>query len=364
MAYNSKDVYRGKIRLKPFIIIPLGLLIFSFVLFLALFYGLQRYVVYEQDGVYIDFDRTQEEDTLIVGGNFAPVPVEIIYNEPDYTTLSADTGEEIAPIKAVYLNANSMSGGGLTNISQTASSIGANAIILEVKPRSGALGWTSSVPLAVDYGTNGTQNLAEQLATLSEEGFYLVASVSCLVDGFMATRNIPISLKSPDGSTFENNLGKFVDPTSDTARKYIADLSRELLAIGFDEILLKDLALPQTAEGSEYVFAQTGSVEITPELAILGFAMEVNEAVEGMDGKLSLYADAISVRAGVGDAVGQSSELIANVFDRVFWETDANYLQADTELISQFIPTEELDGRFVPVMYQTGTTPSWVYPYS
>lgn len=212
---------------------------------------------------------------------------------------------DLSPVKALYLSAEQVTAETLGSISAQLSSIGANALVLEMKGTQGTLGWYSSVPLASSYGTNGTLDIASAVAPLKEEGIWLVARISCCIDEYMAIRNAPLALATAAGTVYSDTAGIWLDPSNTDVRQYTADLAAELLSLGFDEVLLSDLYVPQPTDGTELVFSQVGSVELTPDIIMSGYALTVRDAVEAAGGKLSVVCDANAWRGGTTDSNGQ-----------------------------------------------------------
>ena len=345
--------------------IPLGILLFLLLVFIVLFYGLQRYIVYGQDGVYLDFSGQGQAQSDGMGPSSVDygVVAEIVYDEADYSEIQTTAGEDLSPVKALYLSAEQVTAETLGSISAQLSSIGANALVLEMKGTQGTLGWYSSVPLASSYGTNGTLDIASAVAPLKEEGIWLVARISCCIDEYMAIRNAPLALATAAGTVYSDTAGIWLDPSNTDVRQYTADLAAELLSLGFDEVLLSDLYVPQPTDGTELVFSQVGSVELTPDIIMSGYALTVRDAVEAAGGKLSVVCDANAWRGGATDSNGQDPELFSRVFDRLYWLTDGNTVTSDMQIVGQAISQDQLASRFVPIMYNTSTTESWAYPY-
>lgn len=367
-AYKPNDVYHRKIRLKPFIVVPMAILLFCLAVFLMLFYGLQRYVVYEQDGVRIDFNKTEvTADTgvqliQISTRDFSPVDIEIIYHDMDFTAISTNAGTEIESMQALYASAEYVTEANLATLATQAKSMGANALVLEMKGVEGVLGWNSSAPLATSFGTNGNMLLEEELTKLKDEGLYLVAEISCFVDGYMSMRNIPAALATSLGQAYTDDTGRWLDPTNPDVRDYIADLCTDLINQGFDEVLLDNFEIPQVADGTEFAYYQVGSIALTPEIVITSFAQTLRDEVEAVGGRLSVNCNANSFRNSLQSQTGQVASAFTSIFDRLYFPTDTNTVSSDMALFSAYLTQDELDTRFIPFMYGTDTA-SWLYPY-
>ena len=334
-----------------------------FILFLILFYSLQKFIVYGQDGVSLDFSSHQSS---VPAGPAAPggVSVDVIYDNPNYSDIKTTAGEELDPIKALYLSFQAVTPENLSTIGAQLDARGANALVLEMKNSKGVLSWNSTVALAASYGTNGTTDLTESIKALKDSGVYLVARISCCVDEYMAIRNSPIALATTEGKVYSDDTGLWLDPSNSNVRNYVIDLSEALLDLGFDEIMLANFAHPSVADGSTLSYSQLSSTTLTPKIIISSFAISVRDAIEEKGGKLSVLCDANSFRNGLADKTGQDPEVFGKVFDRYYWTTDSNVLSSDMETAAQSIPQASLSTRFVPIMFGTGSTESWMYPYA
>lgn len=369
-AYKSSDIYRKKIRLRPFITIPVGILLFCLAVFLMLFYGLQRYVVYEQDGVYIDFNQSASTDYSatplleLSSKTFEPVAVEIEYHEMDFVNIETSAGTDLTSIRALHIDSADVTTQNLAALTTQAQSIDANALVLEMKNTTGVLGWNSGVTLSTAYGTNGNLLIEPELETLHNNGIYLVAQISCFVDDYMALRNMPIVLATSEGTAYSDSVGRWLDPTNPDTRSYITDLCVELIALGFDEIMLDNFELPQVSGETQFSYYQTGSYVMTPEIAITSFAQELRDDVEAAGGKLSINCDTDSFRNSLQSQTGQVPSAITKIFDRLYFSTDANTVSSDLTIISDYFTPADIESRFVPYMYDTSSTQSWMYPYT
>ena len=273
--------------------------------------------------------------------------------DPDYSAVPATAGEGLADMAAVFVPAQDVSMSGVGRYMSVMSSYGANALVLEVKPVSGQLVWASSSPTAAAYSLNGTLDLEAMVAALrqqDEDGeLYLVAQLSCCIDGLLAERCPSAALRFATGAAYADSEGAWLDPYSATVGAYLSELCSELAEMGFDELLLKSLSLPITEEAIGF------SVELsstpTPEAAVCGLAVELTNALEAYDIPVSAILDTTSLRSGLADKSGQNLELFGKVFDRLCSATDSAWLSGvDRDSIDQYLSLGSLETRYVPIM--------------
>ena len=353
---NGPEVYRGRRKRLNVLGVVFGAIAALILLTVVLFFGLQKYIVFEHDGVRVALPGAAAgEDGPLPNDETAPEQVNAVLEitDPDYSAVPATAGEGLADMAAVFVPAQDVSMSGVGRYMSVMSSYGANALVLEVKPVSGQLVWASSSPTAAAYSLNGTLDLEAMVAALRQQDeddeLYLVAQLSCCIDGLLAERCPSAALRFATGAAYADSEGAWLDPYSATVGAYLSELCSELAEMGFDELLLKSLSLPITEEAIGF------SVELsstpTPEAAVCGLAVELTNALEGYDIPVSAILDTTSLRSGLADKSGQNLELFGKVFDRLCSATDSAWLSGvDRDSIDQYLTLGSLETRYVPIM--------------
>lgn len=353
---NGPEVYRGRRKRLNVLGVVFGALAALILLTVVLFFGLQKYIVFEHDGVRVALPGAAAgEDGALPNDETAPGQVNAVLEitDPDYSAVPAAAGEGLADMAAVFVPAQDVSMSGVGRYMSVMSSYGANALVLEVKPVSGQLVWASSSPTAAAYSLNGTLDLEAMVAALRQQDeddeLYLVAQLSCCIDGLLAERCPSAALRFATGAAYADSEGAWLDPYSATVGAYLSELCSELAEMGFDELLLKSLSLPITEEAIGF------SVELsstpTPEAAVCGLAVELTNALEAYDIPVSAILDTTSLRSGLADKSGQNLELFGKVFDRLCSATDSAWLSGvDRDSIDQYLTLGSLETRYVPIM--------------
>ena len=353
---NGPEVYRGRRKRLNVLGVVFGALAALILLTVVLFFGLQKYIVFEHDGVRVALPGAAAgEDGPLPNDETAPEQVNAVLEitDPDYSAVPAAAGEGLADMAAVFVPAQDVSMSGVGRYMSVMSSYGANALVLEVKPVSGQLVWASSSPTAAAYSLNGSLDLEAMVAALRQQDeddeLYLVAQLSCCIDGLLAERCPSAALRFATGAAYADSEGAWLDPYSATVSAYLTELCSELAEMGFDELLLKSLSLPITEEAIGF------SVELsstpTPEAAVCGLAVELTNALEAYDIPVSAILDTTSLRSGLADKSGQNLELFGKVFDRLCSATDSAWLSGvDRDSIDQYLSLGSLETRYVPIM--------------
>lgn len=353
---NGPEVYRGRRKRLNVLGVVFGALAALILLTVVLFFGLQKYIVFEHDGVRVALPGAAAgEDGPLPNDETAPEQVNAVLEitDPNYSAVPAAAGEGLADMAAVFVPAQDVSMSGVGRYMSVMSSYGANALVLEVKPVSGQLVWASSSPTAAAYSLNGSLDLEAMVAALRQQDeddeLYLVAQLSCCIDGLLAERCPSAALRFATGAAYADSEGAWLDPYSATVSAYLTELCSELAEMGFDELLLKSLSLPITEEAIGF------SVELsstpTPEAAVCGLAVELTNALEAYDIPVSAILDTTSLRSGLADKSGQNLELFGKVFDRLCSATDSAWLSGvDRDSIDQYLTLGSLETRYVPIM--------------
>lgn len=383
MAKNT-DFYRGRRQRRNYWLIPFILLLGIITLLVVLFYGLQKYAVINDDGVKVSFSESELSDESVPGDtdaeplSFDSVVPEIVFEAPDYSRIEATAGRKVRPLRAIYLEAEDIS---LESLQEAAGNlVEGNALMLEMKPRSGQLVWNSSSSLAVSYGlstdTDFSNSLPEIISQLKEredgKDVYIVAQISCFVDNLLATRSSQYALRTEAGLNYSDDYGTWLDPYNSELRNYIVDLIRELYDLGFDEVVLADVMHPvveavQNADGeyvkAKFVYSREMSTEPDPVTAICGFAVYVANELKERSGLLSIYTDSPQSLVRNNPDSGQNAVLFMKIYDRVYYRTDRYTYTFNLQDMEGSVPYGDVHDRFVPVVINLipHDNSSWVY---
>ncbi len=355
MPYRPKDIYRGRRKHRVPLTIFLFILAGLFIGAVVLFYALQQYIVYDQNGVTLQlpFMETEppeepEEETAPTPA-FEPIAVEVIYEEPDYSDLDLGGWEGLSPTQARFVPFDdAASETRLAAALSNARSGGFSGVVLELKGRSGRLAWASSSELAAAYGTAGTMDYTGTIADLHEQGYTCAAQICCCADELMATRNWPATLQQYAGTPYRDGSGTYwLDPYNRSIRGYIVELAEELAAMGFDEIILADLYHP--VSDTPFLYSVTLPTDPSPVTAVCQMGRRVAEALKESDTAVSVLISADSLRGGLGERTGQDLSVFWKLFTRVYCPTDYWTAASDMELAIESMNGGDPGARFVPV---------------
>ena len=379
MAKN-REFYRGQKKRRNYALIPFVIGLALITLIVVAFYGLQKYVVITKDGVQIVMPWEEQETEVDEEGHeireFEEVETQLVFDEPDYSRITARAGRRARPMRAIYIAAEDVNRENLLRRAEQLNS--GNALVLEMKPRSGYLLWVSNTELAQAYSLSVVNELTSDMPGMLQElrdyaaeqdkDIWLVAQISCCVDGLLATRTTDFALRTASGSDYVDETGYWLDPYNAELRRYIVALVEELYDMGFDEVILADVMhpVPETREGETPAFIYTREMSAAPSPinAICGFALyAANQLEEREDGKLlSIYLDTPRSLVRYDEGTGQNGVLFFKLYDRVYYRTDRYTYTYNYSDIEPNVTIGSAKDRFVPVVinYLPDNT-SWVY---
>lgn len=380
MAKN-REFYKGQRKRRNFALIPFVIALGLVALSVVAFYGLQKYVVISKDGVQVVLPGEEPETVTDSEGReirqFETVDAELVFDEPDYSRIEPRAGKDAGPMRAIYIAAEDVNRENLLNRAAQLNS--GNALVLEMKPRSGYLLWVSETEFAKAYAlsiendlTRNMDGMLQELrdyAAEQEKDIWLVAQISCCVDGLLATRTTEYALRTATGSDYTDDTGYWLDPYNADLRRYLIDLVNELYALGFDEVILADVLhpVPETKAGETpmtFLYTREMSAAPSPINAICGFALYVaNQLADRPEGKqLSIYLDTARSLVRYDEGTGQNGVLFFKLYDRIYYRTDRyTYTYNYTDIEKNVVIGSPHD-RFVPVVINyLPDNSSWVY---
>ena|GEM_PF-1968125 len=359
-----------------------------------LFYYLQRYIVYEQDGLRLALPFLEGEQTSAPSQEAPPPmgPMDVVIVTPDFSNIRTQAGASARPLHALLITADNSTAAKLPVQLARLESEELQAVIMEVKPPKGGLVYNSEVGLAISFGTNGTAELRETVSDLKEQGVYLAAVISVCEDELMSTRNSALALRSADGSPKIAD-GGWLDPYNRSVGDYITEIVTELAAMGFDEIILSGLSHPPA---SDVQYSQSMATERDNVAAISNLALRLTDAARALDLAalrvtaapeasetpyatatpapedgtsgitepareliVSVLMDADTFRSGAQvPTTGVDPELFYKIFDRVFIYTDAEHYEGDLDIASGVFGSASAS-RFVPFVYNKQSVGSY-----
>ena len=362
--------YKGRRKRRNYLFIPFVILLAIISVGMVTFYGLQKYAVINKDSVSIELPILADKNAVFDSQGheiktFDPVNVSVVLEEPDYSGIEAVAGEKVKPMRAIFVPYTDLNHDKLQEYVGRLNQ--GNALLLEMKPRSGQLMWESQAEMAVNYGisvaTDTTAAVRDFLAEMEEKDIYLAAQISCCIDNLLPTRTSAYTIKNEIGMNYQDGNGFWLDAYNEAVRKYAAQMAQELFDMGFDEVVLADVAHPTLTEPVTLLYTNEISTQRNTSLAVCGFAVSVARQLQDREsGALSIYCDTRPGLVKTDLTTGQDARLFMKLYDRVYLKTDKSAYPYNVEDIQSNVTIGSVYDRLMPVVenYIPSDNSSWV----
>src|SRR5438093_1231899 len=171
-------------------------------------------------------------------------PIELRYVQQE-TLLVPQT----SAIKGLYVNAWAFGSPKLWHLVRLADETEINAFVVDVKDDTGCLLYPSAVPTAQQIGANActrAKDAKARLDTLAAHGIYAIARIVVAKDPLLAERKPAWSVKERDtGGLWRDRINiAWVDAYNDSVWIYSAELAREAVRLGFQEVQFDYVRFP------------------------------------------------------------------------------------------------------------------------
>jgi hypothetical protein len=151
-------------------------------------------------------------------------------------------------VKALYVNAWAFSSPKLWTLARLADSTEINALVVDVKDDTGCLLYPSQVPTAIEIGASAcarTKNVEARLDTLRAHHIYAIARIVVAKDPRLAEKKASWSVKDRRGGLWRDRINiAWVDAYNDSVWIYAAQLAREAVEKGFNEVQFDYVRFP------------------------------------------------------------------------------------------------------------------------
>ena len=334
------------------------LLIVLLVLVLAVACGfmvLQRYITYRDDGgmsIVLPFwqldlpapapDAPPAEDT-------DPLPtMDLVIEPPDEPDEPEEPVDLFGEHKLVELASLPADGDALALLLEEQ---GANGFLYTVRDNSGKVFFSAEVvqPQAVGADEAAT---AAMKALCETEGVTAVARFNCLHDSYYAYAHMVdaaiCQASNPNYVWYDNLNWYWLDADKELARQYVVSLAVECAKLGYDELLLEELAYP--TKGNLYKIGYANNTRSKTEALEL-LLTEMKAALEPYGTKLSLLVTEELLKEGRDEVSGVDLTVLLPLVDGVYATTDSAV--ASQALVDALVEGEEKP-TFVPMTAMPG----------
>ena len=328
MIVRGHRVYRGSRSASTRLPSILLFILVAFLLIaLAVFSLLPQYLVYHRQSVEMVVPMLEESGqpytvtAVTMPGPYAGNAVSgFQVTEPDYSLVDLSNVRGLGYMRGYYVPLNKINETGLDSVVRDAERNGLKGLILQMKDETGALAWMSGVATASSNAANSAWDPSATLAELKADGWYLAAEICCAVDNLLADKNPDVALRDGSGNVYEDAWGKWVDPWNRTVRSYTVELCQDLLSMGFDEIILRQVAHPN----GEVRYTRNVASNLNRTACAMNFAIAVRQALDkDLTGHGAHLCAVVThdVLTADGASNGQNLDYFLKVFDRIIIPT-------------------------------------------
>jgi len=257
-SYQSK--YRAK-RWLRLLLLLLGILL---LLCLLRVIYLQRYLVYGEDGVHLDY-----------GSHTTPgLPRDPAAQDEDYILLqegtgspegTAPTGQSLPRYEGYYLTAGQVLSADVRAQVLAAADEGCT-LLINMKTDTGKFLYNTALKDAQRAAAD-LAAIEAWVAALKEKGVRLIGQVPAFADSAYALADYGHSLSIAGGALWMDSNGSYwLDPAAPETAEYLAQTARELQQLGFAEVVFSDFRFPDSStlryegDGNEALLTAAGSV--------------------------------------------------------------------------------------------------------
>ena len=237
--------YQNKRRAKMFLIVAASCLLLFFLFCLGRFIYLQRYLVYTDSEVTLDYTQNLDHDTSKIEPDWEQT-VDLIVEEPvaqvsSYAELPLEqlSGSYISTQMLLDMDAVQ------TALSQLESM--PDALMLDLKSIYGNFYYSSGTSGAVTSSAD-IAAIDALISTLGKQpNLYLIARVASLSDTNYALAHQSYGLPLRSGALWMCENGCYwLDPMEEDVQNYLVSIAEELAYMGFDEIVFDDFRIPDS----------------------------------------------------------------------------------------------------------------------
>ena len=233
-------------------------------------------------------------------------------------------------------------------LQNTLAAAGANGFVYPARDETGRVFYDSAT--AADKASVVDAAGTAELSGLCAEGGLAVARFNCFHDSYYAFIHMKeAAICQKTGYVwYDNKSYHWLDPGKEEARSYVIGLAEECVKLGFDELLLEELAYP-TKGKLEKIDYSGNTMEKTEALTL--FLTELRTALEPYGTRISLLVSEELLQAGGNEESGEDLTALLPLVDAVYAEvSDA----AGTIVLLQQYAGDNAVPDFVPLVRQAG----------
>ncbi len=226
----------------------------------------------------------------------------------------------LTPLHAVGIDITAVDEG---SVEEQMRQAGCNAVVVDMRDDDGALSYISKLPEAIEAAaSDATPGRNEAIRRMNANpNIYSIARISCFSDEKVGALLPAWTILRAGGVSWRDAAARpWLAPDNEAVQTYLLAICREVAALGFDEILLRTCAYPDSPTGSFQ--GDDTQVKQTRADTLDAFYGAVQRVLAEEGVNLSLSWEASAPERTVGTQYnGQSPEQLLLCADRI-WTAD------------------------------------------
>lgn len=278
---------------------------------------IRRHIVYTRDGAVLDFALTSrdpgEGQLALPPENTDPVS---IYYDDDSEYEIVDIS--LRQVTGYYITLEMLQND-MDAIHATIDALPVGtAVMMDVKSVRGTYYYNSKIEETYTAAGIDPDAVDALIADIAGRNLYFIAGVPAFCDRNFGALNVDAGLPfvGGDGALWVDDAGCYwLDPTSSKVTEYIGSITKELKALGFDEVVFTHFQFPTSPEieyaGNKTTAIQEAAEKLVEECAGDRFAVSflgTGSTVKPVTGRSRLYLTGVEATAAASAAAGYTVE--------------------------------------------------------
>jgi hypothetical protein len=202
-------------------------------------------------------------------------------------------------------------------LEEYASSLGLNAVELDVKDENGEVAFHTLAPqVARDVGSAMRYYDPKKAATqLHKQGIYVIGRVVCFEDPILSQKRPDLAIRTTSGGVWVNNAGLgWTNPYDKRVWDYNLSIAQAAVRAGFDEIQFDYVRFPSDGPIEYAVFR--GKRNEAMGVTIARFVHYATNRLRPMGARVAVDVFGLSATRNLG--IGQSPRRLAKIVDAIY----------------------------------------------
>ena len=191
-----------------------------------------------------------------------------------------------------------------------------NTLVIDVKDEYGQITFLTDTEGISESSARIIPDIKEIVATLKSHGIYTIARVVCFKDPARSSKYSELAIRDINGEPWKDSKGEtWLDPYKVGTWEYIAAVSLEAAAVGFDEVQLDYVRFPSEGKLWEIDYGPAGTAKSKAGI-ISEFTAYIRAALAKENVRLSADVFGIIAISDIdAESIGQDPEMLLHCAD-------------------------------------------------